>query len=164
MPLQLSCSETYQIWAWYSMCNRCRKRKAGNWLSNPIAAVVAECWHLNWGYLNRIDAPNGLGHHDGFTWRRHQMEAFSAALAICAGNSLVIGEFSSKRPVMRSFDVFFDLRLNKRLSRPSSCRWFETPSRSLWRHCNEMPAPYRTQRAHNAIITSSLRQNDVVLT
>ena len=30
---------------------------------------------------------------------------------------------------------FFDLRLNKRLSKPSRRRWFEKPSRSLWRHC-----------------------------
>ena len=31
---------------------------------------------------------------------------------------------------------FFDLRLNKRLSKQSSGWWFETPSRSLRRHCN----------------------------
>ena len=42
----------------------------------------------------------------------------------------------SQRPVTRSFDVFFDLRLNKRLSKQSWGWWFETPSRSLWRHCN----------------------------
>ena len=36
----------------------------------------------------------------------------------------------------RSFDVFFDLALNKRLSKPSRRRWFETPSPLLWRHCN----------------------------
>ena len=38
------------------------------------------------------------------------METFSALLAICAGNSPVTGEFPTQRPVMRSFDVFFDLR------------------------------------------------------
>ena len=48
------------------------------------------------------------------TWWRHQMETFSALLAICAGNSPVTGEFPMQRPVMRSFDVFFDLHLNKR--------------------------------------------------
>ena len=42
-----------------------------------------------------------------------------------------------KRPVTRSFDVFFDLRLNKRLSIQWWCWWFETPSRLLWRNCNE---------------------------
>ena len=45
------------------------------------------------------------------------MEIFSALLAICAGNSPVPGEFTEQRPVTRSFDVFFDLRLNKRLSK-----------------------------------------------
>ena len=44
------------------------------------------------------------------------MEIFSALLAICAGNSPVTGEFPAQRPVARSFDGFFDLRLNKRLS------------------------------------------------
>ena len=43
------------------------------------------------------------------------METFSASLAICAGNSPVTGEFPAQRPVTRCFDVFFDLRLNKRL-------------------------------------------------
>ena len=42
-----------------------------------------------------------------------------AWLAFCAGNSPVTGEFHSQRPVTRSFDVFFDLRLNKRLSKQS---------------------------------------------
>ena len=47
------------------------------------------------------------------------------------------GEFSGpRRPVTRSFDVFFDLRLNKRLSKQSWGWWFETPSSSLWRHCS----------------------------
>ena len=40
------------------------------------------------------------------------MEIFSALLAICAGDSPVPGEFPAQRPVTRSFDVFFDLRLN----------------------------------------------------
>ena len=44
------------------------------------------------------------------------METFSALLAICAGNSPVPGEFPAQRLVTRSFDVFFDLRPNKRLS------------------------------------------------
>ena len=49
-------------------------------------------------------------------WWRHQIETFSALLAICAGNSPVFSEFPTQRPVTRSFDIFFDLRLNKRLS------------------------------------------------
>ena len=46
-------------------------------------------------------------------------------------------KFPSQRPVTRSFDVFFDLRLNKRLSKQSWDWWFETLTRPLWRHCNE---------------------------
>ena len=70
------------------------------------------------------------------SWWRHQMETFSALLAICAGNSPVNGEVPTQRPVTRNFDVFFDLRPNKRLSKQSWGWWFETPSCPLWRHCN----------------------------
>ena len=75
------------------------------------------------------------------SWWRHEMETFSALLAICAGNSSVTGEFPTQRPVARSFDVFFYLRLNKRLSKQSWGWWFETLSGSLWRHCNVTELP-----------------------
>ena len=71
-------------------------------------------------------------------WRtrwRHQMETFSALPAICAGNSPFNGEFPAQRPVTRSFDGVFDMRLNKQLSKQSWGWWFETPSRPLWRYC-----------------------------
>ena len=77
-----------------------------------------------------------LKHCCSVIWWRHQMETFSALLAICAWNSPVTGEFPTQRPVTRRFDVFFDLRLNKRLSKQWWSWWFETPSRPLWRHCN----------------------------
>ena len=64
------------------------------------------------------------------------MEIFSALLVICAGNSPVPGEFPAQRPVTRSFDVFFDLRPNKWLSKHWWGWWFETPWCPLWRHCN----------------------------
>ena len=69
-------------------------------------------------------------------WWRHQMESFSSVLVLCVGNSPVTGQFPSQRQVTRSFDIFFDLRLNKRLSKESRRRWLETPSHSIWRHCN----------------------------
>ena len=62
---------------------------------------------------------------------RHQMEIFSVLLALCEGNSPITGEFPLHRPATRSFGVFSDPRLNKRLSKSSRRRWFETPSRSL---------------------------------
>ena len=58
------------------------------------------------------------------------------SLALCAGNSAVTEEFPAQKPVTRSFDVFFDLRLNKRLSKQSWGWWFETTSHPLWRHSN----------------------------
>ena len=64
------------------------------------------------------------------------METFSALLAICVGNSLVPGEFPTQRPVTLSFDVFFDLHLNKRLSKQSWGWCFEMPSCPLWCHLN----------------------------
>ena len=71
------------------------------------------------------------------SWWRHHMETFSALLAIYAGNSPVTGEFPAHRLVTRSYNVFFDLCLNERLSKQSWCWWFVTPSRPLWRHSND---------------------------
>ena len=62
------------------------------------------------------------------SWWRNQMETIS--------DSPVPGEFPAQRPVTQSFDVFFDLRLNKQLSKQSWGWWFETLSRPLWRHFN----------------------------
>ena len=75
----------------------------GHWGHYPMTAPVPVKQHI-YIYIHN-------------TWWRHQMETFSALLAICAENSPVPCEFPAQRPVMRSFDVFFDLRLNKRLSK-----------------------------------------------
>ena len=85
-------------------------------------------------YSKPISRLSGFVH---ISWWRHQMETFSALLAICARNSPVTGEFPAQRPVTRSFDISFDLHLNKRLSKQSWGWWFETPSCPLWRHCND---------------------------
>ena len=69
-----------------------------------------------------------VSHDDVIKWKKN-----SAILALGAGNSPVTGEFPTQRTVTRSFDVSFDLLLNKRLSTQSWGRWFETPSCSLWR-------------------------------
>ena len=83
------------------------------------------------------------------SWWRHQMETFSALLAICAGNSPIPCEFPAQRPVTRSFDVFFDLRPNKRLSKQWWRWWFEMPSSPLWRHCNDIKMPsYQYMKSH----------------
>ena len=88
------------------------------------------------------------------TWWRHQMETIFALLALCKGIQPVIGGFPSKRPVTRSFDVFFDLPLSKRPSKQPRGRGFQMPSRSLRRHCNvEM---YNRPVLHNSLIVGTV--------
>ena len=84
------------------------------------------------------------------------METFSALLALCAGNSPVPCEFPTQRPVTRSFDVFFDLRLNKQLSKQPWGWWFETPSWSLRRHCNEYTIWYYSMFYNRSIYINKL--------
>ena len=70
---------------------------------------------MNYGTFRIIIEILGLTAR-GLQWWRHQMETFSVFLTLCVGNS-VTGEFPSQRPVTRSVDVLFDLRLNERLSK-----------------------------------------------
>ena len=62
---------------------------------------------------------------------------FSVTGLLC-GEFTCPGEFLAQRPVTRSFNVFFRLRLNKRLSKQPRGWWFETPPWSLWRQCNDI--------------------------
>ena len=89
-----------------------------------------------------------------YTWWRHQIETFSALLALCVGNSRVTGEFPTQRPVTRSFYVFYDLRSHKRLSKQSWGRWSETPSCSLWCHCNDVMAATISWCVQSFVVTS----------
>ena len=93
------------------------------------------------------------------SWWRHQVETFSALLALCEGNPSVNGEFPSQRPMTRSFDVFFDVRLNKRLSKQFTCQWFKTPRRSLWHLCYGVSLSNRKLSCFLAIITHILSWN-----
>ena len=82
--------------------------------------------------------------------RRSKQTSKLRVTGLCAGNSPGPVNFPHKWPVTRkmfpfddvimtlaqSVDVLFDQRLNKRLSKKSGHRWFETPSSSLWRHCD----------------------------
>ena len=94
---------------------------------------------LLWGHHEDRRKYVTPSHHSGVRahpWWHHRMGTFPALLALCAGNSPVTGEFPAQRSVTWSFDIFFDLRLNKRLRKQSWGWRFETPLRSSWRHCN----------------------------
>ena len=120
------------------------------WISHIFAQHPSTSLYIDipwkWNYFQQLLARRSKCSHPlsscthlwRHAWWRNRMETFSALLALCAGNSSVTGEFPSQRPMTQSFDVFFDLRLNKRLSKQSSGWWFETPSRQLWHHCNDM--------------------------
>ena len=103
-------------------------------LSNPIESNY--CWrnafHLPCKQVIYGPWREPVQFHDNII----KMDTFSALLALCAGNASVAGEIPAQRPVTRSFDVFFDLPLDKQLSKQSWGWWFKTPSRSSWRHCN----------------------------
>ena len=81
----------------------------------------------------------GVSHDDVIKWK-----LFSALLAFCAGNSPVYGEFPAQRPVTRSFDIFLSAP-ESTVKQTMEMPVFETPSRSLSRHCNELQTgrPFR---------------------
>ena len=91
---------------------------------------------LNYNYIGKIPISqhnviqNHWYHDDVIKWKH-----FSRYRPFVRGIHQSI-EFPAQRPVMRSFDVFLDLRPNKRLSKQPWGWWFETPSWSLWRQCN----------------------------
>ena len=98
-------------------------------------SVQVTVWSLQWRHMMPREWDRGARRRL-CTWWRHQMETFFALLALCAVNSPVTGEFPAQRPVTRSLDVFFDLRLNKLLSKQLWGWWSEeTPSCPLWHHC-----------------------------
>ena len=105
------------------------------WINQNLNLVCPQ--ESKWQANLRSGAKQARNHWLAQSWWRHQMETFSALLAICAGNSPVPSEFPAQRPVPRSFDIFFDLLLNKRSSKQWWGWWFETPSRPWWRHYND---------------------------
>ena len=107
------------------------------WIKQCGAYIIKITYDNFHGYVTNYTTALPLWtHRPRISWWRHQLETFSALLAICAGNSPVPGEFPTQRPVTRSFDAYFDLRPNKWLSKQSWGWWFETLSCSLWRHRN----------------------------
>ena len=119
-------------WGWLgSLCHQATSSSSFGYIWR-----MGHCFFVkkNFNYLCNLSFQDML--ETVSSWWRHQMETFSALLVICAGNSPVPGEFPTQRPVTRSFDVYFDLRPDKRLSKQSWGWWFETLSHSLWRHRN----------------------------
>ena len=68
------------------------------------------------------------------SWWRHDMETYPRYWPFVWGIHRWPVDSSHKGPVTQSCDISFDVRPNIRLDKHWSCRWFETPWRSLWRH------------------------------
>ena len=93
-------------------------------------------------------------HDDVIKWNHFRITG-----ALC-GELTSPGEFPAQRPVTRSFGVFFDLRLNKRLSKQSWGWWFETPPWSLWRQYNDEIWDITTLKYH-VNITNHMIKNQL---
>ena len=105
------------------------------WRHIPVVDVqVSNCCQ---GIIMRHDKANTYW-SDGMNRMKtsSNRNIFRIAGPLCGEFSPVTVEFPWQGPVTRSFDVFFDLCLNIRLSKQSRVWWFETPSRPLLRHCN----------------------------
>ena len=136
-------SLSYSLWniaLYWSWCiDRCSNVNVGRNLylmkdtNIFLLSIISQHWDCTGEWKSLLVDDRDLfilhGRCYGVSWWRDQMETFPAFLALCVGNSPATGEFPTQRPVTRSFGVFFDLRLNKRLAKQSWRRWFETPSR-----------------------------------
>ena len=104
-------------------------------------------WTLLSGNIRRSTAYTKLAGGNQVPLLRRVSKIVSIMMTSSNGNIFRVtghlcGEFTgprwipAERPVTQSFDVLFDQRLNKRLSKQSWGWWFDTLPRPLWRHCN----------------------------
>ena len=123
-------SPSHQRILYWQLCTVCRYFSfMGKDFRSPCHIIVQKCynqWFVTSGSNN--SSSNSISRRNEHQWTpekslvknawwRHEMEAFSALLALCAGNSPATGDFPAQRAVTRSFNFFLDL--NKRLSKQS---------------------------------------------
>ena len=91
--------------------------------------MSAICWLANNNISDKSQNRHGLNHEDIIKWK-HSLHYWPFVRGI--HQSPVISPH--KGQWCGSLMFFFDLRLNKRLSKQSWGWWFEMPLWSLWRH------------------------------
>ena len=108
---------------------------------------------------------DGLKHHESHMTRE---PSYSIVMMTSSNGNIfrvtghLCGELTGhwwirpQRPAARSFDVFFNLRLNARLYKQSWCWWFETLSRPSWRHCNVFPFSCSLRSSQSAVVLSRI--------
>ena len=77
------------------------------------------CHHGHMGHWSRVSTTSNtlLPGQETVHMMTSSNENISRVTGPLCGEFTGPGEFPTQRPVKRSFDVFFDLRLNKRLSK-----------------------------------------------
>ena len=129
---QLSCGDTCQIWMWFMESNSyfC---KIENFAYGEISERSFSNPHPSAGKVT-LKSLGNIGQHMA-ALKRNMMTSSNENIFRVTGP--LYGEFTGHRwiPLTKAsdqrFDVFFDLRLNKRFSKQLRRRWFETSSRSL---------------------------------
>ena len=113
----------FKLLQWHHIKNKALEIAGKSSPENSSKVRIMALWQEN-------PSVNGQIHEDVIKWRHFPR------------NWPFVREFTgprwfrAQRPVTRSFDVFFDLRPNKRLSKQWWGWGFETLSSPLWRHCN----------------------------
>ena len=107
-----SCRWLGTPWSLCGISVRCGMNPSENQLTDVVFREDMRCIHFCYATVPSTRENDCTGESGYNTWR-HQMETFSALLALCAGNSPITGKFPAHMPVTRGFDIFFDLRLNQ---------------------------------------------------
>ena len=100
-----------------------QRKQKGHWVPCPKGQESSRPWHCLRSTSKRSVTKN---------WTSYNQTLHCLMMTSSNGNIFrvtgVTGEFPSQRPATQSFDAFFYLFLNKRLSKQSWGWWFETPS------------------------------------
>ena len=133
---------TYQPWCfcyfyvqeWFFMYDLCTSMKFMR-LAYRCYKCLGYAHRLSWKIVFCTTVSHGLRHkpsdgHDGVIKWKHFPHRWPFVWGIHRS------PMNSPHKGQWRFDIFFDLSWSKRLSKQSRRWWFETPSRSLWRHCN----------------------------
>ena len=127
---QIRCGDTYQIWKWFKESHRYFSKI--KYFLNERQFNKPHPWLFVFFYF----------FYELFISSQEKLALidyrFIKKNANRHGIYLIWTLFPSQRPMTRSFDAFFDLRLTKRLSKQSWGWRFETPSQPLWRHSNDL--------------------------
>ena len=114
--IPLTMTRIFDIFFVVCLNKRLSKQSISRWFETPLRPLWRHC-----------NANLPTIHHEDFMKWKHFPRYWPFVRGINRWIPLTM---------TRIFDIFFVVCLNKRLSKQSISRWFETPLRPLWRHCN----------------------------